>query len=73
MCTQEGLLAAHETALLDFYRDRLKHHGVAITSAAMQRQYDLALLDFARFALADGELIETDVALMGRAAQLVFS
>ena len=69
---EDGLLAAREDALLNFYRARLGHYGIAISAAAMQRQYNLALLDFARFALADGELIEADVALMERAERLLF-
>ena len=69
---EPGLLHTDEMGFLDFYFDRLTSYGVSgFDRRDLQGQYDLALLDFARFALSDSTLIPSDVTLMARAAQLL--
>jgi len=71
---EENLLSKEEGSLLDAYWQGLGSHGVdikAFTRKDLQRQYELAIVDFARFALADGCLIESDVSLMERASTLL--
>lgn len=65
----EGVLDAEESSLLDYYHSKLEAYahsdlatdGGGSTRAALQQQYELAMLDFARFALGDGALIECDL------------
>lgn len=75
---EEGVLDEHEGRLLDHYHARLGVHGADVGSASgglsramLQRSYELAMLDFARFALADGALIECDLGWVTRCAALL--
>jgi aminoglycoside phosphotransferase (APT) family kinase protein len=75
---EEGVLDEHEGQLLDHYHARLGVHGADVGSASgglsramLQRSYELAMLDFARFALADGALIECDLGWVTRCAALL--
>jgi hypothetical protein len=83
-----GLLAAHECELLAAYNEALGRELAAAATAAaapapsppslaeLEHEYALATLDFARFVLADGLLVEEgmpcgDAWLAARASQLL--
>jgi Ser/Thr protein kinase RdoA (MazF antagonist) len=61
--------------LLNYYHTRLGVHGVDIDDtfdrAMLQRQYEWALLDFARFALGDGAMLQCDLGWVHRCVALL--
>ena len=69
----DGLLAEREADLLQHYRRAVvREMGVyAPTPAEFEHEYAIALLDFARFVLADGDLVDGDEWICARADALL--
>lgn len=69
----DGLLAEREAELLQHYRRAVvREMGVyAPTPAEFEHEYAIALLDFARFVLADGPLVDGDEWICARADALL--
>ena len=69
----DGLLAEREAELLQHYRRAVvREMGVyAPTPAEFEHEYAIALLDFARFVLADGDLVDGDEWICARADALL--
>ena len=69
----DGLLAEREAELLQHYRRAvIREAGVyAPTPAEFEHEYAIALLDFARFVLADGDLVDGDEWICARADALL--
>ena len=69
----DGLLAEREADLLQHYRRAVvREMGVyAPTPAEFEHEYAIALLDFARFVLADGPLVDGDEWICARADALL--
>ena len=70
---RDGLLAEREADLLQHYRRAVvREMGVyAPTPAEFEHEYAIALLDFARFVLADGDLVDGDEWICARADALL--